>query len=142
MCAIVAQREHFSLRLSADAKRALERQAAERGESKTRLAERYLEEAVQAATHPGVVFRDGPAGRRPGLAGGPDVWEVIEVYLHEDREAAAAADTLGVPRGLVEVAIGYYADHRTEIDSWIDTNRRLLDEAEAGWRRRQAIGSS
>ena len=27
--------------------------------------------------HPGIVFRDGTAGRRAGLAGGPDVWEVI-----------------------------------------------------------------
>ena len=31
--------------------------------------------------HPGVVFRSGPAGRRPGLAGGPDVWEVVRVLL-------------------------------------------------------------
>jgi len=138
----VAQREHFSLRLSADAKRALERQAAERGVSKTRLAERYLEEAVRVAAHPGIVFRDGPAGRRPGLAGGPDVWEVVEVYLDEDRDAAATADTLGLPVGLVEAAIGYYADHRGEIDSWIDSNRRLADEAEAAWRRRQAVGPS
>lgn len=24
--------------------------------------------------HPGIVFRSGPAGRRAGLAGGPDIW--------------------------------------------------------------------
>ncbi len=29
------------------------------------------------AEHPGVVFRDGPTGRRAGLAAGPDVWEII-----------------------------------------------------------------
>jgi hypothetical protein len=28
--------------------------------------------------HPGIVCRDGPAGRRPGVVGGPDVWEVIQ----------------------------------------------------------------
>ncbi len=28
--------------------------------------------------HPGIAFRDGPVGRRAALAGGPDVWEVIE----------------------------------------------------------------
>jgi hypothetical protein len=27
--------------------------------------------------HPGIVFRDGPTGRRAGLAAGPDVWEVV-----------------------------------------------------------------
>jgi len=28
-------------------------------------------------THPGVLFREGPAGRRVVLSGGPDVWEVV-----------------------------------------------------------------
>jgi len=29
--------------------------------------------------HPGVVFREGPSGRRAVLIGGPDVWEVVRV---------------------------------------------------------------
>ena len=29
--------------------------------------------------HPGIVFRSGPGGRRAGLVGGPDVWEVVGV---------------------------------------------------------------
>jgi hypothetical protein len=36
-----------------------------------------VDEGLRMAEHPGVVFRDGPSGRRAGLAGGPEVWEVI-----------------------------------------------------------------
>lgn len=43
------------------------------------------------ADHPGLVFREGPTGRRPRLAGGPDVWEVIETFLDEARDVEAAA---------------------------------------------------
>jgi len=137
----VAQREHFSLRLSRETKRELERQAAQKGASKTRLAEQYLEEAVRMAGHPGIVFREGPAGRRAGLAGGPDVWEVVEVFLAEGRDLHATAGTLNLSHGLVEAAIGYFADYRAEIDEWIERNRRQAEEAEAAWRRRQALTS-
>lgn len=30
--------------------------------------------------HPGIIFRAGPAGRRPDLAGGPDIWEVARAF--------------------------------------------------------------
>lgn len=137
----MAQRDHFSLRLPADVRRELERQAAERRESKTRLAELYVEEGVRATRHPGVVFRDGPAGRRPGLAGGPDVWEVVDVFLAEGRDPAATAATLSLPSALVLAALGYYAEHQDEIDAWIEANRRLSDEAESAWRHSRAMTS-
>src|SRR5574340_1050957 len=39
-----------------------------------------LEEAVRSRRFPGVVFVEGPAGRRAHLAGtGLDVWEVVEL---------------------------------------------------------------
>ncbi len=34
------------------------------------------------ADHPGVIFKDGPSGRRAALAYGPDIWEVIK-FLRE-----------------------------------------------------------
>ena len=41
--------------------------------------------------HPGIVFHDGPAGRRAGLANGPDVWEVIVVLKDFGAAGPAAA---------------------------------------------------
>lgn len=93
------------------------------------------------AVHPGIVFRDGPAGRRAGLVSGPDVWEVIMVWSDSERNVRHTAAALNLPVGLVNVAVGYYADHQAEIDGWIEDNRRTGEEAEAAWRRREALST-
>lgn len=98
--------------------------------------------------HPGVVFRDGPSGRRPVLAGGPDVWEVIralratravEPGLTESQLVSAVAEHGGVSEGLVRVAVNYWAAFAGEINDWIDsavdTERRLRAE----WERSQEM---
>jgi hypothetical protein len=106
---------------------------------KTALADRYVEEGLAMDAYPGIVFRDGPDGRRPAVVGGPDVWQVIEVFIDEGRDIRATAKYLDLRPGLLEVAVAYYADHPPEVDEWIATNHRLLDEAEAAFRRRQAV---
>ena len=106
---------------------------------KTALADRYVEEGLAMDTYPGIVFRDGPSGRRPAVVGGPDVWEVIQTFLAEDRDTGAASENLNVRRGLIEAALAYYADNQEEIDEWIDANQAVMDEAAAAFARRQAI---
>ena len=73
--------------------------------------------------HPGIVFRPGPTGRRPGLVGGPDVWEVIRVVQNVeaegDRAIQEAAHWLGLTAAQVRIAMDYYADHSAEIDDWL-----------------------
>ena len=132
-------KEHVTLRLRAHVKQALRRQATREGLTQTGLAERYLEEAIKIADHPGIVFRDGPAGRRAVVVGGPDVWEIVETFLAEGRDAGAAASYLELPIGLVNAAVGYYADHKPEIDRWIQRNRLLAEEGEAQARRRRDV---
>ena len=136
VCAIVA-REHLSIRIDSETRRELEREAARRGTPKTTLAESLLREAVRMTSHPGITFREGPAGRRAGVIGGPDVWEVVEVWNDGGRDAAATAGAIGLPVGLVDAAIGYYTDQAEEIDAWIARNRDQAADAEAAWRRRQ-----
>ena len=46
------------------------------GESLSDRLRRYAEEGARRDEHPMLTFRDGPTGRRAGLIGGPDVWEV------------------------------------------------------------------
>ena len=83
---------------------------------------------------PGIVFRDGPTGRRPGLARGLDVWEVVDAVRHIKGQGNLSvtdlADQLGLSQRDLGVALDYYANHRDEIDQWIDENDRVLDEAE------------
>jgi len=106
---------------------------------KTALADRYVEEGLAMDTYPGIVFRDGPSGRRPAVLGGPDVWEVIQTFIAEDRDTQAASENLNVRTGLIEAALAYYADNQEEIDEWIEANRVMMDELAAAFDRQQAI---
>jgi len=117
----------------------LEREAERRKTPKTSLAETLIREALRQAAHSGIVFRDGPAGRRAGIAGGPDVWEAIEVWQDEGRDSLRTARTLALTVGQLEAALGYYSEYRAEVEEWIARNRAVAEEAEAAWRRRQAL---
>jgi hypothetical protein len=120
----------------------LERRGARAGLNKSRLAERYIDEGIRIEDHPGIVFRDGPAGRRPGLAAGPDVWEVIGVLKGAPKRGEEAiahtADYLNLSSMQVRSAIGYYAAYPAEIDEWLARNDEEAEVAEAAWRREQA----
>jgi hypothetical protein len=107
----------------------LERRARRVKVPKSALAERYIEEGLSMDTFPGIVFRDGPAGRRPGVVGGPDVWEVIQAFLAEGGDIKATADNLEISPGLVEAASAYYSANRDAIDNWIESNIAMIDEA-------------
>ena len=62
----------------------LDRRARVEGHPRSTLIQRYVAEGLEMDDHPGIVFRSGPAGRRPGLVGGPDVWEVVAVHRSFD----------------------------------------------------------
>jgi uncharacterized protein (DUF433 family) len=72
--------------------------------------------------HPGIVFVEGPAGRRPALRRGLDVWEVIGTLHDNNGDVRETAELLDITEGDVRVALAYYADHRAEIDDWIRAN--------------------
>lgn len=107
------------------------------GATPSGLAQRLVDEGLRMADHPGVLFKDGPSGRRAALAFGPDVWEVIKVLreLDERGEPAveAAAELLALPAAKVRVAMHYYAGYPEEIDGEIDEGDRVSAEAEHAW---------
>jgi uncharacterized protein (DUF433 family) len=106
--------------------------------NKSRLAERYIDEGMRMEDHPGVVFRDGPTGRRAGLAAGPDVWEVVSALrsagLEGDEAAQATAEWSGLTVRQVRDAVGYYSEYPAEIDERIRMNEEDADAAERRWR--------
>ena len=128
----------FSARLDAGVVDRLERRGARSGLNKSRLAERYIDEGVRMDDHPGIVFRDGPTGRRAGLAAGPDVWEVIGALrstgLERDDAIQATAEWSSLSVRQVRDAIGYYSEYPAEIDERIRRNHEEADEAERRWR--------
>src|SRR5215467_10043070 len=107
--------------------------AAHPGMSLSSAANRLVDEALRVNEHPGVVFRDGPTGRRAGLAGGPDVWEMVravrsaraaEADLTEGEVLDLVATNTGVARRLVRTAVSYWAAHPGDIDAEIDAADR------------------
>ncbi len=97
--------------------------SAQTGEPIVRLAQRYIDEGMRLDRHPGIVFRNGPAGRRPVVAGGPDVWEVIAAVRSApergDQLVTALAERLGVSPEKIRIAVRYYAEYPDEVDRWI-----------------------
>jgi predicted DNA-binding protein len=134
----------FSIRMSSRTLERLDLGARRRGEAKARTAERLIDEGLRMEDHPGIVFRDGPAGRRAALAGGPDVWEVIETLkstgLTGERAVAATAEWGVLTHAQVHTAVRYYADFRDEVDERIAHNSEEADRQRAAWvRAREAL---
>ena len=115
--------------------------ARQRGEPKARTAERLIDEGLRMEDHPGIVFRDGPTGRRAALANGPDVWQVIELLEDIDETGeeaiAAAAEWVNLGEWQVRIALRYYAEYREEIDERIRRNLEAAKRERAAWEREQ-----
>lgn len=108
------------------------------GESLSDRLRRYADEGARRDEHPLVTFRDGPAGRRAGVIGGPDVWE-IALYLDEltagglsGAEAAQQlmSDGIAAPPQ-VDAAVAYRAAYPDEIDARIALHRAMTASAAA-----------
>lgn len=122
----------FSARFSAEVVEMLDARSERLGQSKARVAERLIEEGLRVEEHPGIVFRSGPTGRRAGIAGGPDVWEIVRDLKGAAAEGAAdpieaVAHVSGLERAVVELAAGYYADHPEDVDERIRANERAAE---------------
>ncbi|NJD29555.1 MAG: CopG family transcriptional regulator [Chloroflexi bacterium] len=135
----------FSVRMSPRTLRRLEDRARRIGEPKARTAERLIDEGLRMEDHPGIAFRDGPTGRRAALAGGPDVWEVIETLqgtrLSGEKAVAATARWGNLSSAQVRAAVTYYAEFRDEVDERIRRNRQEAARQRRLWERMQeALG--
>ncbi len=83
-----------------------------------------LAEAVKIRRCPGILFSDGPSGRRAILAGtGLNVWEVIATYKSLDRDVARHRGAYHwLSEAQLRAALGYYAAYPEEIDRQIARN--------------------
>ncbi len=81
-----------------------------------------------------ITFRDGPTGRRAGLIGGPDVWEVAmwldELGSAKDPAADLASDEV-VSRPQIDAVLAYRAAYPDEIQARIELHRSDTAAAEA-----------
>ena len=135
-----------SYRLDPQLKERLAQRAHENNISETGLVTRLLDEGLKTSAHPGIVYRDGPAGRRAAVAGGPDVWEIVTALRHTGRRGearvGAAAEQLDIAEQLVRTAVSFATAHPDEVEAMIDRNEVAATRAEAAARERERFLAS
>ena len=119
--------ENVSVRLEDSLAERLRLRARAAGETLSDRLRRYAEEGVRRDEHPLITFRDGPTGRRAGLVGGPDVWEVamwVEDLSGDPDPIAAVVEDSPVTRPQVDAALRYRTAYPDEIAARIELHRR------------------
>jgi hypothetical protein len=125
---------NVSLRIDDSLAERLRLRARAAGESVSDRLRRYAEEGSRRDEHPLITFRDGPTGRRAGVVGGPDVWEIVmwleDLAEEEDPVAALTADQ-GLPRPLIDAAMRYRDAYPEEVEARIALHRHETAAADA-----------
>ena len=132
-----------SFRLPEELLERIEAESRSVGASITQLVSSLLDEGLKTRRFPGVVYRDGPLGRRAALVGGPDVWEVVRDLAAApgrgmDRVESLVAET-GLTTASVLLAADFYGSFPGEIDALIEADERAAEEVRRQARRREQL---
>jgi len=94
------------------------------------LTSELITEAVKMRKCPGIVFVDGPAGRRARIEGtGIDIWEFISAYLELNNDIHALKEAFHwLTDRQIMAAIGYAKTYPEEIEKLIEMNRAWSKE--------------
>ena len=119
-----------SIRLPEEAVKEIEALASGTGKDFSGIARDLIIEAVKMRRCPGVIFADGPTGRRARIAGtGIDIWEFIATFKGLDENYDKLKDTyhwLSEPQ--IRSALTYYILYPDEIDEKITRNEDFTQE--------------
>ena len=127
VCYNVHMSVNVSVRLEEGLAERLRVRARAAGETLSDRLRRYAEEGARRDEHPLITFRDGPTGRRAGLIGGSDVWEVVmgvEDLADEPDPVVALVEESGLTRPQVDAALRYRSAYPDEIEARIELHRR------------------
>jgi hypothetical protein len=127
MCYIAYMSVNVSVRLEDGLAERLRLRARAAGETMSDRLRRYAEEGTRRDEHPLITFRDGPTGRRAGLVGGPDAWEIamwVEDLSSEADPIAALVEESVLARAQIEAALRYRTAYPDEIDARIELHRQ------------------
>ncbi|MBP8261343.1 MAG: hypothetical protein KA118_16960 [Verrucomicrobia bacterium] len=121
----------LSLRIDKDVKLDLERIARRFGTSPATLGADFVAQGVRTTQHPGIEFRQTPAGQMAYLRGVRlPVWLAVET-VHDCRgDSAKAAKLLRLPKLLLQAALAYSRSFPDEIAADREAGHRPLQELE------------
>jgi uncharacterized protein (DUF433 family) len=119
-----------SIRIPDDVAKTIQEEAESSGRDFSTVANELLAEATKMKRCPGIVFADGPSGRRARVAGtGLDVWEVISTYKSLDCDDGRLRNSyhwLSEPQ--LRAALAYFRLYREEIERQIGRNQAWSKE--------------
>lgn len=134
--------EQVSIRMPKTTLERLDEESKRERMSRSELARTFIEEALRMEAHRGIVFKPGPAGRRPALAAGPDVWEIVRAWRDLGAPEAEAIPKLAkiasVSEHEIENALRYYHAFPGEIDAWVERVNADSERAFEEWQRQQS----
>ena len=135
-----------SFRLDEELLERIETESRAASTSVTSLVSSLLDEGLKTRQFPGVVYRSGPSGRRAGLVGGPDVWEVIRDLRRWPgrgmERVERLAEELGLSVRLVMLATDFHSAFPDEIEDRIEEDDRSAEQVRLRAQRRDALLSS
>jgi uncharacterized protein (DUF433 family) len=100
---------------------AVEETARERGQEPSSLVAELATEAMKMRLVPGIVFADGPAGRRARVEGtGIEVFEVIQAYLAAGRDRDDLRQAFHwLDERQVDAALTYYRQFSDDVEPFL-----------------------
>ena len=135
-----------SFRLEDELLERLEAESRAASLSTTSLVSSLLDEGLKTREFPGVVYRPGPTGRRAGLVGGPDVWEVIRDLRGWSgrgmERIERIAEELELSVSMVSLAADFYSAFPEEIDARIKANEQAAEQIRRRIEQRENLLSS
>ena len=135
-----------SFRLPEELLERLDNEATSTGSSATTLVTNILDEGLKTRRFPGIVYRDGPTGRRAAVVGGPDVWEIIRALKQtpgkDERRVRTLADELALSTAQIRLAIDFYGVNPAEVDDRIAADDLAAEQLSERINRRERLLSS
>ena len=119
-----------SIRLPEEAVKEIEALASGMGKDFSGIARDLLVEALKMRRCPGIIFADGPTGRRARIAGtGIDVWELIATFkgLDENYDKLKKAYHW-LSDQQIRAALSYYTLYPDDIEEKIARNENITEQ--------------
>ncbi len=114
-----------SVRLNKSVLSPIRAKARAAGKPVSRVIKEMLESALRMQRFPGIVFVEGPAGRRAHVAGtGLDVWEIV-CLLREYKTAAKLRESFPRLSSLaIQIAQAYAEAYPAEISDFVEMSNQ------------------
>lgn len=103
----------------------LRREFEQRGESPSEGLRRILEEWWVGRNLPAIEYREGLAGRRAAVEGGPEVWEIASVLRSHGGDRSGLREHFAwLEEEALEAALAYYDRFPDRVDALVEENER------------------